>query len=306
MYKNFNEINDVVSNYLKEGKPFAMLRIDNTAGYVMHCLSKGELPLQQFYNQNTLVEAGIYPLSMEYAYSVVNPKTIEVMKKSDILGFVDVSGEIKKDEKFLSQFPEVPMFFGGDFLIVDPGALLGHSYHGKLEHPWTESLAGKKVLVISSHYESIMRQWENIDKVWGDEKSKIVPFDFVDCIRTPHHPLIDSRQNPNCETWEDTIEYTKSKIDTYDYDVILTSTSHQSPFYAVHAKERGKVGIQVGGVLQLFFGVLGNRWVRNIQGTPYEKWPNMYNENWIYALKEDEPQEIDKIRYLETSFAYWG
>lgn len=303
MYKNFIEINEIVSTFLKENKPFAMLRIDNTAGYVMHCLSKGSFPDQQFYNEHTLIEAGIYPVSMQYAYNVVNPKTIEIMKQCDILGFVDISGEIKRDNRFLNQFPDIPMFFGDDFLIVDPGALLGYSIHGNVQNPWTENLAGKKVLVISSHYESIMRQWENIDKVWGNNKNKIVPFDFVGCIRTPHHPLIDSRQNPNCNTWEDTIEYTKSQLDSYDYDVVLTSTSHQSPFYAVHAKEKGKVGIQTGGVLQLFFGVLGNRWTK---APIYQNWAKMYNEHWIYPFKNDEPQEIGKIRHLETSFAYWG
>lgn len=306
MFRNFKELNDVIVDYLSSNEPFSLFRIDNTAGYVMDCINKGTKPLEQFYNNYTLIEAGIYPVSMDYAYDVVNPKTIEVMKNADILGFVDVSGEIKRNTNFLGQFPAKHFFSGGEFLILDPGAILGLSPLGVLDNPWTKYLKGKKVLTISSHHDSIIYQQDKLDLVWGDKKELITPFEFVGCIRTPHHPLIDDRQYPGCETWEDTIEYVKKEIDKYDFDVLLASTSHQAPFYADYAKSKGKVGIQTGGVLQLYFGVLGNRWIHNIGHTAYARWPEMYNEHWIYPLKSDEPQKRDQIGFLETSYAYWG
>ena len=150
------------------------------------------------------------------------------MKDCDILGFVDLSEETRKNQKFLNQFPNKDLFF--DYEILDPGYILGYSKFGDLENPWTEKLKGKKVLVISSHANTILEQWKNIDKIWGEDRNKIVPFELVGCIKTPFHPAIDDRQYDNCDSFEDLVEITKSKIDEYDYDVLLTGVTTQSPF----------------------------------------------------------------------------
>jgi hypothetical protein len=257
MHQNFYEINETISKSLQENKPFSLIRIDNTAGYVMQSYHNGVSPSEEFINEFVLVQGGIVPSTIEYYSKVIIPKTIEVMKDCDILGFVDVAGQIAKDSQFLSQFPNKPLFF--DFLALDPGALLGYSDY-QIDHPWTESLVGKKVLVVSSHANSIKEQWKNIDNIWGDKRAKIAPFELVDAISTPYHPLLDNRQYRNCNNFEDLVQITKDRIDEYDYDVLLTGVTTQSPFYAEHAKQRGKVGIQTGATIQLFFGILGGRW----------------------------------------------
>lgn len=300
MHKNFFEVNDLISEYLQSGKPFSCLRIDNTSGYVMHCLDRGILPSSEWYNPYALVEGGVVPASTEYGLNVVYPRTVEEMKKTDILGFVDISGDIKRDTKFLSNFPNSEKFF--DFWIMDPGSLLGLSPFGHLANPWSQYLAGKKVLVLSSHANSIKQQWSKIDLIWGENRNKIAPFELVDAISTPYHPAIDDRQYPNCSDFESLVQITKNRIDQYDYDVLLTGISTQSPFYAEHAKQRGKVGIQTGGTIQLFFGLLGGRWVH---GAPYAKWHSMFNEHWMYPLDIDKPQRKADIKFLESSHAYW-
>lgn len=301
--KNFVEINDLIGQKLKDNESFSCLRIDNTASYVIHCLKNGKIPLSEVYNQNTMIESGVYPTSLEYAFSIVYPKTVEIMKSCDILGFVDISGETRRDENYLSLFGEKPMFV--DYEIMDPGALTGRSHFGSLENPWTKYLKGKKVLVISSHANTIKEQWKKIDSIWGNERELIAPFELVDCIKTPFHPAIDDRQYPNCNSFEDLIQTTKDIIDTYDYDVLLTGATTQSPFYAEHAKQRGKVGIQTGGVIQIFFGILGKRWEINYNSY-YPNGSHMFNTAWTYPLAIDEPQKIDHIRQLEFSYAYWS
>ena len=86
------------------------------------------------------------------------------------------------------------------------------------------------------------------------------------------------------------------------YDVILAGNSTSAPFYAQHAKSKGKVGIQTGGVLQLYFGILGYRWTK-VPG--HNGWSNLYNEYWKYPLKIDEANNREKYKNLETNFAYW-
>jgi hypothetical protein len=306
MRLNFLELNELLSDKLQQNKPFSCLRIDNTAGYVLDSIFKGVEPSSNFYNTNTLIEGGVYPLDMNYAINVVQKESFKILEEADILGFVDISNEIKKGP--LSQhFDDKPMFFNPEFYIMDPGALLGHATKNfglpKPKLPWTHFLKGKKVLVVSTHVESIKHQWKNIDKVWGDKKNLITPYQLVDVIRSPYHPTMDDRQPENCKTWLDSVEHIKTIIDSYDYDVLLAGSTVSAPFYAQHAKERGKVGIQTGGAVQLHFGVYGYRWTK-VPG--HSEWHNMFNEHWIYPLKVDEANNRLLYPNLEANFAYWG
>lgn len=300
---NFFEVNDLLSSWILDKKSFSIVRIDNTMGYVLSHQDMLTKPSESIFNPSSLVQGGIYPSTMEYAYQIVLPKTLDSMYKSDIIMFADVGDELRKNPRFLQKFEnKVTIFSGHSYHILDPGCLLLGARFGKPDKPWTENLKGKKVLVISPHRETILRQWEKIDLIWGENKNKIVPFDLVDCIRAPFHPILDDRQYPDCNTWEETIEYIKSQIINYDYDILLSAPSVQSAFYANFAKDYGKVGIQTGGILQLFFGIKGNRWMNH---EIYFEWHQMMNEHWIYPLEVDEPQRKNEYSYLETNYAYW-
>jgi hypothetical protein len=305
MIHNFFQLNELLSNLLKSNEPFSLLRIDNTMGYVLDSLQKNTTPVREFYNENTLVEGGVYPNNMNYAYDVVIPKTLEAMTYSDILGFVDLSGDIQRNTEFTNLFGEKPKFYGHDsMLALDPCALLNVDGAHQLENPWPTYLKGKKVLVISTHAETIKHQWKNMDNIWGLNKNKIAPFELVGIIKSPYHPVMDPNQYPGCDTWGDTVEYIKRQIDTYDYDVLIAGSTTSSPMYAEHAKQRGKVGIQTGGVHQLFFGILGYRWSPEANNG-YRPWANLYNEHWMYPMQIDEPANRDKYKFLETNYAYW-
>lgn len=305
MTHNFFQLNDLLSNLLKSNESFSLLRIDNTMGYVLDSLHKKTTPIREFYNENTLVEGGIFPNTLDYSYDVVIPKTLEAMAYCDILGFVDLSHEIERNTEFTKLFGDKPKFYGDDsFLVLDPCALLNADGKHELENPWPTYLKGKKVLVVSTHAETIKHQWKNIDKIWGSNKDKIVPFELVDVIKSPYHPIMDNRQYPGCDSWLDTVNYITAKIDSYDYDVLIAGSTTSSPIYAEHAKQQGKVGIQTGGVHQLFFGILGYRWSPEANNI-YRPWANLYNEHWMYPLDVDAPQNKDKYKFLETNYAYW-
>jgi hypothetical protein len=305
MNYDFHSMNNLLSNWIKENKSFSIVRIDNTMECVLYCQYKNKEISQQQFNEQALIEGGVYPATTKYAFEVVIPTITNEMHKADALAFLDFSGyNLEEEQDFLNVFGDKPRFFTGhSYSVLDPGCLIVGARFGKPENPWTENLKGKKVLVISPLYETIMQQWEKRDLIWGKDKDKIVPFDLVGCIRSPHHPLLDENQFPGCTTWAENIEYIKNEILKYDYDVLLSSVSLQSSVFANFARDNGKIGIQTGGILQLFFGIKGNRWM-NHQG--YFDWHKMMNEHWIYPLKADEPQRKKQYSFLETTYAYWG
>lgn len=301
---DFYGANDLFGSIIQKGEPASILRIDNTASYGIQQLVHGKLPSKEYVNENSLVEGGITPPNLHYLFDVVWRKTFDLMLNSDVLGMVDISGNIARDVEYLtSNFQNKHIFF--EYFVVDPIALLGVSNYGPVNTPWPSYLKGKKVLALSSHANTIKHQWKNIDLIWGKNRDLIAPFELVDAISTPYHPLIDDRQYPNCENFEQLVQITKERIDQYDYDVLLTGITTQSPFYVDHAKKMGKIGIQTGGVLQLFFGILGERWAG--PNTGYKNWDKMYNEYWMYPLDIDEPQKRKQMQdiNLETSYAYW-
>jgi len=301
MRLNYWQINDLIGSKLQTSEPFSVIRIDNTAGNVMECLHRGQRPDPEHYNRNTLIECGVYPTIEEYGFNIVYKLVKEAMNNCDILGFVDVT-DTMADSDFARQYDHKPTFFAEDCTVVDPIVLMGHhDKYGKVGNPWTQYLAGKKVLVVSTHAESIKHQWKNIDKVWPTNRQEIVPFELVDVIRSPYHPAIDDRQYDNCRTWTDSVQAIKDMIDGYDYDVLLSGSTTSSPLYVEHAKSRGKVGIQTGGAIQLFFGIVGYRWAL----PAFAQWHRSFNENWIYPLKIDEPQRREELKFLESMYAYW-
>ena len=186
--------------------------------------------------------------------------------------------------------------------VLDPGALWGCSKFGSIRNPWTKYLKGKRVLCVSTHINSILDQVDHLKNIWGDRYDDMAAFELVDCLRTPYHPLIDSRQFPGCNNFMDNVDYLKCRMDEYNYDVLLTSSSSISPFLAQYAKEQGKIGIQTGGTLPLLFGLIGGRW--NCDNC-YSEWKRMYNEYWKRPLDIDKAQYFSRVGSLETSWCYW-
>lgn len=301
--QKLTEINNKLNALFDEGDPFSLVRVGNMEGYFLECFHKNEPPLVEFVYWLTLT-SGVFPHSYEYLSQIWAPINHEAMINSDILGFVDISGHIEKNESFNQKFCQNKYTFYGvdDILVLDPGYLVNKGIVDvACENPWTQKLAGKKVLVVSAFVESIKEQWKNIDNVWGADKNKMAPYELVDVIRSPFHPQMDGRMFPGCDTWDKALQYLEDKIDEYDYDVLLVSAAALAPALADHAKQRGKIGLTICGTLQLYYGILGARWTGN--NSSYTAWPKMFNEHWKYPNDVDLPQNKEIFNKFEK--AYW-
>ena len=173
------------------------------------------------------------------------------------------------------------------------------------ENPWTMELKNKKVLVVSSMSNTIKRQWENKNKIWGEYVDKILPFTLVDVIKSPHNPDIEGGKlfsgNKELKNWLEVKEYLESEIDSYDYDVLLVGCGALAPVLASHSKSKGKIAITTCGNTQLFFGICGSRWTLN---TGWVNFPKCYNEHWSYPDPEDVPLNCKILESTEGK-CYW-
>lgn len=151
--------------------------------------------------------------------------------------------------------------------------------------PWTQQLEGKKVLVISPFTKTIQKQFKIKNKIWNDHR--ILPDFELLTINHNHSPGID--KTSKYASWLKMIEDIKNQMDTLEYDIVLTGTGASSLPLISHAKKRKKVGIHLGGPLQLLFGIKGGRW----DNGPIGKY--FYNEHWVRPSPEETPLKFKNI-----------
>jgi hypothetical protein len=57
-----------------------------------------------------------------------------------------------------------------------------------------------------------------------------------------------------------------------------------------HAKAQGRVGVDLGGALQILFGIIGGRWQNSAAFKPF------FNDNWCRPSAEETPRTTSAWR----------
>jgi hypothetical protein len=278
--------NHLISQIIETGEPSLIGRVGVTELQVMRCeidssttQIKKVLPsiifskiISKKRKQELLNYTGVYPITRE----VVNEffyQHFMAIRDSDLLGvwgetYTSAEAELVdiKNTLVLSQVATCPW--------VD----LDSNTFGN----WAQSLSGKKVLIISPFVEEFKTQMNLVDKIFGNV---VFPkANFVFC----KPPLTQGGLNDG-KNWITHLNDTKQVMSKIDFDVALVSAGSYALPLAAYAKEMGKIGINCGGELQLFFGVLGKRWD---QGGRHSKYLNEY---WIRPFEESKPANWQSI-----------
>lgn len=139
---------------------------------------------------------------------------------------------------------------------------------------WWYQLAGKRVAVINPRAKFIVSRHnpDTWSRIWGNSKS-FVEFDPV-AIAIP-----DAAEASVRETFSDCmylLETMKEIIhgNLNDFDVALVAAGHYGVPICTYLKMSGKVAIQMGGHLQIVFGIYGRRWEAR------DEWRGIINEHW--------------------------
>jgi hypothetical protein len=168
-------------------------------------------------------------------------------------------------------------------------------------NPWTRVLEGKRVLVIHPFAKQIERQYKNKRLLLFNNQSVLPIFTLITI------PAVQSIGG-DCgtyKTWFDALDWMKSEMDKVDYDIALIGCGAYGFPLAAHAKRSGHQAVHIGGVLQLLFGIKGNRWENPHYGAGAWGKENAYNElfnqYWEYPDNEYKP----KIASQVEGSCYW-
>jgi hypothetical protein len=159
--------------------------------------------------------------------------------------------------------------------------------------PWSSSLKGKKVLVISPFTESIIKQHKIINKVFPNSN---YPEFILKTIKAPQTIGFNPDTEPD---WFENLNRIKKAMSDEEFDVALIAAGAYSYPLAHYAKTLGKIGIHAGGGLQLFFGIIGKRWERDWNNGNYYK--KYYNSNWTRPDLNETPKNAVAVE----GACYW-
>lgn len=261
--------------------PFCCGKIGGTEAYVCQSIIQSwgnlssDIPIRA--RKDSLVNSGINPNNY-VGLSEFARLYIESIGKADVVHAWFQAGEL---ETIHSAICSVPPFLA-PLTSLEP-------YYGHSEFPWTHSLKDKKVVVISPFAETISLQFNKRLDIWP---SGLLPHFSLSVLKFPHSPLTDSSISPK---YPNRISYFKDRIAELDFDVLLAGCGAAAFPLAAYAKQLNRVGIAMGGSLQILFGIRGHRW----DNDPF--FNSLYNSHWVRPL----PSEVPAHALMVENSAYW-
>jgi hypothetical protein len=133
-------------------------------------------------------------------------------------------------------------------------------FHYLHDTPWTWALRGQRILLISPLEESLRAKVPIRDQLWGDTGIDLFP----DCTFVYVRPPMTQGTEPARDFDTEFTEFCQRLDAVRDqYDVALVGCGgYGNPVCGYIHATHGKSAIYVGGVLQMYFGILGGRWLK--------------------------------------------
>jgi len=283
VHKPVVDLGPMIEQAILAQKPFAAGKMGSTeCAACFHFLKRAKAvakgktpaPYKPYIFYTLFLNSGVYPQT-EDTFDRFAPLYLDAVAHCDALASWDVAGEA-----------EILARFGHNTTL---GLL--YSLDACLSpHPWTSALRNKKVLVLSPFTESIRAQCARRETLW-DNPETLPAFELL-TIKTPFSAGLVPPQDAD---WFAATERLKNEMDQLDYDVALIGAGAFSLPLAAHAKSRGKVGLHLGGALQLLFGVYGKRATEN------GFYKDLIKESWVRPSASERPENLK----ANEEGAYW-
>lgn len=156
----------------------------------------------------------------------------------------------------------------------------------------------KKVLVITSHKETTLQQLKNNRDVFGK------PIFHETTEFHVYKPTQQNCGNHDNQSWTKHLASMQNDLkalyDEKHYDIALVSCGGFGMILSDYIyTELNKSVVYVGGSLQLYFGIIGNRW------TQHPVVSKMMNDKWTHVLDVDKPKTLSLNSRICENNCYW-
>lgn len=270
--------NEIIKNYIRNGTPFAAVRLGGTEIRTIAdtIYSQYKLPIFGL-NQRTLQRictlSGFFPATRENVEGF-SKLYLEMLPYVDILCVWDCfmqgyfANNFAKKANLTTLYALEPYYF---------------------DLPWSSELKGKKVLVIHPFAKTIEKQFRHKEKIF--ENTEVLPDMQLMTLKAVQSLGGKSK----FESWFEALEWMYSEAMKMEFDVALIGCGAYGLPLAIKFKKAGKQAIQIGGALQLLFGIKGKRWESKPEAA------RLFNENWVRPDESERPETANSVE----GACYW-
>jgi hypothetical protein len=161
-------------------------------------------------------------------------------------------------------------------------------YH---ERPWTQCLAGQRVLVISPFSDTIHAQYRRRDQIWRSKPELLPGFELL-TLRSPMSAFLAP---PVYRDWFAALDAMCEQMSSIPFDSAIVGAGAWSLPLVARAKSLGKWAIHLGGATQILFGIKGGRWDNSPEISAF------YNDAWTRPSALETPPNVTTIE----GACYW-
>jgi len=285
---NVTDSNQLILRAINDGKPLLVSRFGTTE--TEFCLEYGA-PVNNG-NATILSIENLWRLSGVFP---TNPSQLAdfFSKYTNAASKIDFCG-VRRSSKEFSYWEKESRIFSNyalDSTPIDIEVLTPIF----LKDPWTQGLSGKKVLIIHPFAETIRQQLKLL--IATPSAFYWLPkFDPV--ILEAPQSLGIKPENFHFHNWNDSLASLIDEVEKIDFDIALIGCGAYGMPLGSFIKEKGKIAIHIGGALQLFFAIRGQRWESEVNG-------NLTSDQlkiWNWPLLADTPESA----YDVEEGAYWA
>jgi len=129
-------------------------------------------------------------------------------------------------------------------------------FHYIYSQPWTLALRGKRILLVTPNEQLYQDKIPIREKMYGIDL-------FPECSFLTITPP-DTIAGSSSDTFTEELERFYKRLDCLEshYDIALVNGAGYSAIICKHIFGLGRSAIEVGSVLQMYFGILGNQWLK--------------------------------------------
>jgi hypothetical protein len=182
------------------------------------------------------------------------------------------------------------------YIYTFPAHVLEPYYFmGEEMYRFPELFRDKKILIVTSHADSVRYQVENHLPLIFEPYSIFPQKENIQVYKTAQQ----NGESCDGEEWSVHFDTMCKEIESYDFDVAFIGCGGFSNLLGYHIRSKmNKSAIYVGGPLQIYFGIIGRRWLYN--HTIMEK-VRTHQRYWIQPLTSDYVQGCEKV----DQACYW-
>lgn len=288
---SFHILQNAILKSNSENKPIFVGRLSGNEPNLCGCLLKKQTIPPQLY-QEMLTTAGIQFLNENdikkyfelYTKACINSSLLGVWSGS-------MFNQAKLFYEFLNKVKNTNTY-------VCAQALEPYYFMENNNYNFPELFKNKKVLIITSHAETTKKQIKKQNlfnkPIFHDNTSFFI-----------YKPPQQNGGNHDKNSWIYHFENMKNELKNikeyvFNFDIALVSCGGLGMIISDYIFNELKSSvIYVGGALQLYFGIIGNRWKSHPIISTF------INTNWCNVLDIDKPQTLKKNPSLCENSCYW-